>query len=117
MLEEYILSKNKFVFKSSDKVQMEWVVYCIHEHVDHCLSPLKRQIYLLCTFTNSTNFRHFPGLPMLLGHFFKMYLNLIQIDLNISAVMHFYRQYKFQTFSRPTHMLLSHVYFRNIIYK
>ena len=59
------------IYFCSDKIQMEWLVYCVYEHVDRRLSPLKRQIYLLCTFTDSTNVRHFPGLPlMLLSHFY-----------------------------------------------
>ena len=56
------------IYLCFDKIQMEWLVYCAHEHVDRLFS-VKRQRYIWClsTFNNSTNVRHFPVQLMLLS--------------------------------------------------
>ena len=46
------------IYLCSAKIQMERLVYCVHEHVDR-LFALKRQRYIWCScsFSNSTNVR------------------------------------------------------------
>ena len=72
------------IYLCSAKIQMERLVYCVHEHVDR-LFALKRQRYIwcFCTFTDSTNVRHFPAHLMLLGHFNYRKVKPMTLDARI----------------------------------